>query len=266
VTTALPFVSALVGLYLAALLTLVAFQRWLIYLPKPIARSPTDVGLGQARVLQLHTPDGEVLPAWYVPPARARPLILYFHGNAARLADKAERFRNLTATGHGLLAVEYRGFAGATGSPSEQGLLIDGDTAYAQALSLGAKPSRLVVLGESLGSGVAVSVAARREVGAIVLDSPYDSVVAVAARRYWMFPVRTLMRDTFRSDERIGKVAAPLLMVHGTKDRTVPFASGARLFALANEPKRFIRLDGVGHLGLDLVIPQVLEWIDATLQ
>jgi len=193
-------------------------------------------------------------------------LILYFHGNAARLADKVERFRNLTATGYGLLAVEYRGFAGATGSPSEEGLLIDAETAYAQALSLGAKPSRLVVLGESLGSGVAVALAARSEVGAIVLDSAYDSIVEVAARRYWMFPVRMLMRDTFRSDERIGKIAAPLLMVHGTQDRSVPFASGERLFALANEPKELIPLEGAGHLALELVIPQVLKWMDSTLK
>jgi fermentation-respiration switch protein FrsA (DUF1100 family) len=81
-----------------------------------------------------------------------------------------------------------------------------------------------------------------------------------------MFPVRMLMRDTFRSDERIGKIAAPLLMVHGTQDRSVPFASGERLFALANEPKELIRLEGVGHLALELVIPQVLKWMDSTLK
>jgi uncharacterized protein len=256
---------AIAGLYLTALLALAVFQRRLLYLPKPFAVSPKAAGLGSVEVLRLRTPDGEILPAWYIRPAPTRPLLLYFHGNAARLADKAERFRKLTAAGHGLLAVEYRGFAGATGSPSEEGLLVDGETAYAQALSLGAEPSRVVVLGESLGSGVAVALAARQEVGAIVLDSAYDSALAVAARRYWMFPVRTLMRDTFRSDKRIGNVAAPLLMVHGTKDRTVPFTSGARLFALANEPKQFVRLEGAGHLALDLVIPQVLEWIDATL-
>ncbi len=138
--------------------------------------------------MRLHTADGETLPAWYVPPAPTRSLILYFHGNAARLADKVERFRNLTATGYGLLAVEYRGFAGATGSPSEEGLLIDAETAYAQALSLGAKPSRLVVLGESLGSGVAVALAARSEVGAIEIFSgqgarrPTAACTSIAAR------------------------------------------------------------------------------------
>lgn len=266
VTTLGVALVALVGLYLTALLALVVFQRSLLYLPKPFEASPTAAGLSAAQLLRLHTPDGETLPAWYIPPAPSRPLILYFHGNAARLADKADRFRNLTATGYGLLAVEYRGFAGATGSPSEQGLLIDAETAYTRALSLGAEPRRLIVLGESLGSGVAVALAARREVGAIVLDSAYDSVIDVAARRYWMFPVRWLMRDTFRSDERIGQISAPLLMVHGTKDRIVPFASGERLFALANEPKQFIRVDGAGHLALDLAIPRVLAWMDAVVK
>ena len=252
------------GLYLAALLALAVFQRRLLYLPKPLEVSPAAAGLGSAQVLRLHTPDGETLLAWYIPPAPTRPLILYFHGNADRLADKAERFRRLTATGHGLLAVEYRGFAGSTGSPTEQGLLIDAETAYARALSLGAKPSRLVVLGESLGSGVAVALAARYEVGAIVLDSPY-SVVAVAARRYWMFPVRWLMRDTFRSDVRIGKITAPLLMVHGTRDEPFP-SLGEKLFALANEPKEFVRLEGAGHLALERVIPKVLQWMDGAMK
>lgn len=259
-------ILALAGLYLLALLALFAFQRWLLYLPKPFAVSPRAAGLASARVLRLRTPDGETLPAWRIPPAPTRPNILYFHGNAARLADKAERFRRLTATGYGLLAVEYRGFAGATGSPSEDGLIVDAETAYAEALALGALPSRLIVVGELLGSGVAVALAARREVGAVVLDLAFDSVVAVAARQYWMFPVRRLMRDTFRSDLRIGKIAAPLLMIHGTRDRNVPYASGERLFKLANPPKQFIRVEGAGHLALDLVIPETLAWLDGALK
>lgn len=258
--------AAAAGLYLAALLALIVFQRALLYLPKPFEVSPAAAGLDAAELLRLHTPDGEVLPAWHIPPTLARPLILYFHGNAARLADKAERFRNLTATGYGLLAVEYRGFAGATGSPSEQGLHIDADTAYAHALSLGATPARLIVVGESLGSGVAVALAARCKIGAVVLDSPYDSVIDVAARRYWMFPVRWLIRDTFRSDQRIVQISAPLLVVHGTSDQTVPFAAGERLFALANEPKQFIRVEGAGHLALDLMIPSVLAWMDTAVK
>ena len=120
-------------------------------------------------------------------------------------------------------------------------------------------------MGESLGTGVAVDLAARHPVGAVVLDSPYSATVDVAAARYWMFPVRLLMRDQFRSDKKIGKVAAPVLMVHGTEDATVPIRFGEKLFALAKAPKEFMRIEGAGHLALGLVIPQVRAWIDRTL-
>jgi uncharacterized protein len=120
-------------------------------------------------------------------------------------------------------------------------------------------------MGESLGTGVAVDLAARYEVGALVLDSPYSSIVDVAAAHYWMFPVRLLMRDQFRSDEKIGRVVAPVLMVHGTADVTIPIRFSEKLFALANKPKDFIRVEGAGHLALGSIIPRVLQWIDQTM-
>jgi fermentation-respiration switch protein FrsA (DUF1100 family) len=164
-----------------------------------------------------------------------------------------------------LLAVEYRGYPGSTGSPSEQGLLSDGAAGYAKALALGVPAARIVAMGESLGTGVAVDLAARHEIGALVLDSPYSSTADVAATRYWMFPVRLLMRDQFRSDAKVAKVKAPVLMVHGTADATIPIRFGEKLFALANEPKQFVRVEGEGHLALGSVIPQVLQWIDQTM-
>ena len=122
-----------------------------------------------------------------------------------------------------------------------------------------------MLLGESLGSGVAVALAARHEVGAIVLDSPYSSIADVAASTFWMFPVRLLIRDRFESDRRIGAVKAPLLIVHGTRDAVVPYRFGRKLFDLANEPKQFLTVEGAGHLALDYRLPQVVQWIAATV-
>ncbi|MGA2044868.1 MAG: alpha/beta hydrolase [Roseiarcus sp.] len=253
------------ALYLAALLALALGQRKILYLPYARVVEPAAVGLPRAQILRLPTDDGETLLAWFVAPARGRPLILYFHGNANGLADRGERFRALTSSGDGLLAVEYRGYPGSTGAPTERGLLIDGETAYAKALALGIPADRIVAMGESLGSGVAVDLAMRHEVGAVALDSPYSSTADVAAAQYWMFPVRLLMRDQFHSDEKIGRVTAPLLIVHGSADRTIPIRFGERLFALANEPKTFMRIEGAGHLALGAVIPKVLAWIDQAL-
>jgi uncharacterized protein len=254
--------AACIALYIIALGALTFGQRKLLYFPYAREIAPAEAGLPGAKILYLQTDDGETLLAWFVAPAPGRPLILYFHGNANGLADRGERFGKLTENGDGLLAVEYRGYPGSTGSPSEDGLLRDGEATYAKAIALGFPPARIVAMGESLGTGVAVAIAARHPVGALVLDSPYSATVDVAAARYWMFPVRVLMRDQFRSDQKIGKVAAPVLMVHGTSDWTIGIRFGEKLFALANAPKDFIRVDGAGHLALGLVIPQVLGWID----
>ena len=256
---------ACVVLYLVALVALALGQRKLLYVPNAMEVAPASVGLPNARILHLQTDDGETLLAWYVAPAAGRPLILYFHGNADGLAARDVRFQRLTASGDGLLAVEYRGYAGSTGSPTEAGLHHDAEAAYKEAMALEAPPGRLVVMGESLGTGVAIALAGRHPVGALVLDSPYSSIVDIAAARFWMFPVRLLMVDTFRSDEKIGKVSAPVLMVHGTADATIPIRFAEKLFGLANNPKDFLRVEGAGHLALGSVIPQVLQWIDQTM-
>ncbi len=120
-------------------------------------------------------------------------------------------------------------------------------------------------MGESLGSGVAVPLAARHEVGAVVLDSPFSSIVDVAATHFWMFPVRLLMRDRFRSDLAIGAVHAPLLIIHGDRDEVTPIRFAEKLYALANEPKRFIRVEGAGHLALGFAIPDALRWTDGVI-
>jgi fermentation-respiration switch protein FrsA (DUF1100 family) len=107
------------------------------------------------------------------------------------------------------------------------------------------------VFGESLGTGVAAALAATHEIGGLVLEAPFTSAADVGARVYWFLPVQLLMRDTFRSDARIGKVTAPLLILHGARDTVVPIALGERLFSLANEPKRFVRFAEGAHHDLD---------------
>jgi hypothetical protein len=178
------------------------------------------------------------------------PLVLYFHGNGGALRHRAERFRALIDAGFGLVALSYRGYGGSSGSPTEAGLIADAEAAYEFAAAHVA-PERIAVVGESLGTGVAVALAATHQIGRLVLESPFASAVEIGARVYWYLPVRLLMKDTFRSDQRIGQVRAPLLVLHGARDQVVPIASGERLFALANEPKRFERFAEAGHNDLD---------------
>ena len=136
------------------------------------------------------------------------------------------------------------------GAPSEEGLIADAEAAYRFAATR-YPAQQLVLWGESLGSGVAIAVAGQRPVGRVILEAPFTSAVAVGARHYWYLPVSLLMKDRFRTDRRIAKVTAPLMIMHGVHDRVVPYAMGEQLFDLANQPKHFVRfLDG-DHEDLD---------------
>ncbi len=253
--------------YVATLIGLTWMQRTLLYFPTQETVTPAAAGLPKAEVLHIQTADKENLIAWYMPATPGKLLFLYFQGNGGGLADRVERFIPMTEDGSGLLAIAYRSYFGSTGTATEAGLHLDADAAYAEAIKLGYTPDRIVVVGESLGTGVAVALAAQKPVAALILDSPYTSIIDVAAARYWMFPVRLFMWDKFHSDRLIGQIHVPVLMTHGTDDGVIPFHFGKDLFKLANEPKKFIEVPGAGHvmLGKPEVWQQVKQWLDANV-
>jgi uncharacterized protein len=236
--------------YGALLALMYLFQRSLMYFPDATRHVPAAVGLPQAEEVRLTSADGERLIAWHVPPRGAKPVVLYFQGNAGALDLRADRFRWLIADGTGLLALCYRGYGGSTGKPSEDGLIRDAFAAYDFAAAR-YPAQRIVLWGESLGTGVAVALAAERQVGGVMLDAPFSSAADVGASAYPFVPVRWFMKDTFRSDLRIAKISAPLLVLHGERDRVVPIRFGERLFALAHEPKRMVRFPASEHADLD---------------
>jgi len=242
-------IAAVVG-YGGLLAAMYLFQRALLYFPDATRTTPAQAGLPQAEEIVLTSADGERLIGWHVAPRGLRPVVIYFQGNAGGLNLRAERFGQIVADGTGLLALSYRGYGGSSGSPSEPGLLADAAAAYTFAAARYGS-GRIVLWGESLGTAVAVALAATHPVGRLLLESPFSSAVDVGAAVYWFMPVRLLMKDQFRSDRRIGRVTAPVLILHGADDRVVPLAFGEKLFALANEPKRLVRIAGGGHGDLD---------------
>jgi hypothetical protein len=248
---ALGWIAVIALCLYAALATMMYLaQRSLMYFPDTAHVLPAAAGLPEAEEVSLTAADGARVAAWHVPPRDGKPVILYFHGNGGALRFRVERFSRLIADGIGLLALEYRGYGGLAGSPSEEGLIADAQAGYRFAAAR-YPAQQLVLWGESLGSAVAIAIAAERPVGRVILEAPFTSAVAVGARHYWYLPVSLLMKDQFRSDTRIGKVTAPLLILHGVKDQTVPYAMGEHLFDLANKPKHIVRfLDG-GHEDLD---------------
>ncbi len=242
-------IAAVLG-YGGLLALMYVFQRALLYFPDSNHVLPAQAGLPQAQEVTLTSGDGEKLIAWFVAPRGDQPVVLYFQGNAEGLAARIARFTWLTTDGTGLLALCYRGYGGSTGRPTEDGLIRDAGAAYDFARAR-YPAGRIVLFGESLGTAVAVALAAGHEAAGVILDAPFTSAVEVGAAAYPFAPVRWFMKDKFHSDERIGRVSAPLLVLHGEQDRIVPIRFAERLFALAREPKRFVRFPQGGHVDLD---------------
>lgn len=255
----------LLAVYFLAIMGAAVYQRRLMYFPDRQLTHPAEAGMSGVEELSLSTDDGETLVAWHVSPREGYPLILYFHGNGGSLSDRAPRFRMFTASGYGFLAVSYRGYGGSSGSPTETGLMRDGEAAYRELRDRGYSSDRIVMMGESLGTAIATVLAAAHGAAALMLDSSYSSAVDVAAAHYWMLPARWLLLDRYRTDLVISEVHTSILFVHGVKDDIVPVRLARRLFDLANEPKTFMAVSGAGHLvlGTPGVFPRVREWIDA---
>ena len=237
---------------------------------KPLP-APGAAGLADFRDVTLDTPDGQHLKAWWHPPQPGHGAVLYLHGNAGNIADpwRAERLRDLDEAGLGVLGLEYRGFGGSTGHPSEPGLITDAKTAYDYAAAQ-APGARIALFGDSLGTGVAIALATQRPVAGLVLDSPLASAMRLAHSAYPWLPTSFLLRDTWDSEGRIKQVKAPILIAHCDADRRIPLAEGRHLFDAANEPKEFVELAGCGHVQtwIEPVKSKVLTdfgtWLDNT--
>lgn len=235
------------GVYLAICAALFGCQRDLLYHPDATLADPAAVDLPNAALEHLKTSDGEDLVAWWIPPrAPGKPVFLYFHGNGGNLTYRPKRFALLSDDGSGVMAVSWRGYGGSTGSPTEKGLMADARAAYAS-LRARADQNPIVLVGESLGAGVAVMLAAEVPVASLILDSGYSSIADVAADTFPWLPVRLLILDEFRADLAAGAIQVPVFQVHCTDDPVIPLAFGRRLHELFPVRRDLIEVEGRCH-------------------
>jgi uncharacterized protein len=248
----LHWVLVIVVVGYSSLVAVVFFgQRASMYRPPSKVRtSPASVGMSNADDVIIDTNDGEKLVAWHVPPRDGQPVVVFFHGGADLLSWRVTRFLGLTTAGNGLIAPCFRGYSGSSGWPSEAGFLLDAAAAYRFARERYA-PDRIVVWGFSIGSAVAVALAAKERIAGLILEAPFTSVADLAAAAIPCVPMRLILRDQFRADALITKVAVPLLVLHGELDKEVAISFAERLFTLASEPKQFVRFPKGGHKDLD---------------
>lgn len=239
-----------VGVALAmGLLALIVptLQRHLMYFPDTTYYKPGQAGLSDVAELALETTDGARVFAWYAKAKPGQPTILYFHGNAGSLESRVARIEKYMARGLGVFMMTYRGFGGSSGEPSEAANVADAMLAYNTLAASGVDPLDIIVYGESLGTGVAVQVAAEKRVGGVVLDAPYTSMVDLAALHHPYIPGRWFMTDRYETRAHIGQVTAPLLVIHGEKDSIVPIEMGREIYSLASGPKTLKTFPDAGH-------------------
>lgn len=244
-----------------------ALQRSMMYVPHPFLSSPEQAGVPGMIETRLRTGDGLSLVNWYRLPAEGKPTVVYCHGNAGNIATRAFKVRPFLDAGYGAILVGYRGYGGNPGSPSEDGLHEDAMTAVRFLADSGIAADRMVFYGESLGSGVAVRLAAETQPGALVVEAGFTSTADVAGVAYWYLPVKQMMADRFESVDHIARSHAPLLLLHGEKDGVVPVDLGRKLFAAANEPKEAVYFPDGGHLDLPDhgSATKVMEFVERTM-
>lgn len=235
---------------LSFLLCLITFlfyisQRRLIYFPTQTIPKLQDYHATDMTQVTLQTKDHLALASWYKPATNHQPTVLFLHGNAGNIGGRMPLARVFLNKGLGVLLLEYRGYGGNPGSPTEQGLYEDAGAALRFLQSQGVTTKHVVLYGESLGTGVATELAAKHPVCALILQSPFTSLVSVARYHYPWLLVKP--RDTFDSLARMKRIHAPLLVLHGKQDPVVPFQEGLTVYHAANQPKKMWAMDGKHH-------------------
>ncbi len=230
----------------------------LLFFPsKGITNTPADVGLYFEDV-SFFASDGTQLHGWFVP-GTSDDTLVWFHGNAGNISNRVDNVLLLSRNlGVNVFIFDYRGYGRSEGKPSEQGIYLDADAALEYLRSRDdIDSSKLILFGRSLGGAVAAEMAVRHTAKAVIMESSFTSVKAMARSvRPWFavfLPTHLLVRSRFDSLANMPNIQIPVMIVHGDRDETVPFSMGRELFAAANQPKRFYTIEGANHNNTHLV-------------
>jgi len=239
-------VLILVLLYLIGMVVLFLIQRRFYYLPPtefgtPVAPPPGMIQLVNTTAL------GDDVMAYWAPPKESGDVVVYFHGNGSAVIYDGPIYRDLIGAGFGVLAAEYPGYPRSTGKPSEAGIIAPPAAHYDFLISQGVQPRNIHLYGSSLGAGVAAQLASRREIGSLILEAPFYSMVDMIKLRMPIYGFRSMVKDKYESFKALKTVDVPLLWLHGTADRVIPIAEGQRLYDEYDGPKSQFIIEGGNH-------------------
>ncbi len=248
--------------YITLLAVLYALQRKFIYFPHKAPPSLDSLS-GIYTEAQTQTKDHLTLTHWHA--RRGQTHIVVLHGNAGNIEHRAYKFQFLADQGYSVLLIGYRGYGGNPGRPTEQNLISDSALALEWLFQKEGLSSKEVILfGESLGSAVAIALAAQYPVKGLIFDGAFSSLTEIGQSIYPFLPIRYLLKDKWDSKTRIQKVKSPLLFIHSKRDSVVPFRLAESLFQAGHPPKRHIWLEDSGHndnLESESVRPAIIDFI-----
>jgi fermentation-respiration switch protein FrsA (DUF1100 family) len=237
-------IAAVAACYALVCLAVYLLQARMIWFPGPPPdTTPAASGLAFDE-WKLPTQDGALIHAWRVRAATPRGAVVLCHGNAGNIASRIEKAHAFVSGGFDVVLFDYRGYGLSTGEPSEEGTYLDAEAAWTKLVESGVAPERIVAFGESLGGAVAVELARRRRVGAVVVEDTFTSLTDMAGRVYPWLPTRLLLRTRYASADKIGALDVPVMVIHSRDDELVPFAQGRALYDAAREPKQFVETRG----------------------
>ena len=212
------------------------FQRKLLYHPF----SPQITGKGlihNFETINFKTSDNFELKGWFHLKNSNKKTILFLHGNAGNLDNRIDKLNFLGNMDINFLIISWRGYSGNPGNPSETGLYKDALGGIEWLNKKGISNDRIILYGESLGTAIATEVAQNENFAGIILEAPFTSMVDMGQKIYPIFPVKFLLKDKYESKNKIKNIKSPILVLHGRKDKIVPFYMGEKIFEMANSPK-----------------------------
>lgn len=243
-------ISALI-LYVVPLILVYVFQRNFLYLPKSQYYPPSVFEIDRAEEVRLNSSDGTELTGWWLKPhSETSPVILFFHGNGSSVFSNHDIYADLNTAGYGVFGAAYPGYPGSSGKPTQESIVTAAQTQYDWIVGQGVSPERIVFYGTSLGAGVAAQLSLTRPPALLIMEAPFTSAVDMGRLSMPIFPVKYLMKDTYKSDEALEALTVPVVWLHGTQDEVIPFSMGRRLYDGYNGPKKDLVIEGGMHTNL----------------
>ncbi len=249
--TIFSIILAFLVIYLSAIGYMYYNQRTFLYHPEKEVVGLEYFNLPRTKEIYLTTKDGVKIQAWYSKPDNGHEMVVFFHGNSGHIPQRVDKLKELKSMGYGFIIPAWRGFGKSEGSPSEEGIYNDANATLDFLKKEGYDLKKVIIIGESLGTGIATKMATENDFKGLLLITPYTTISDRASEIYFYLPIKSLVHDNFDNINNISKVEEPVIIIHGDNDDIIPHTHSLKIIKEANEPKKLIIYPDVNHSNYD---------------